>query len=105
MVRRDEPHLFCEWEVEKEDTTVRAIASLIVNVAIRTNAPPRMPAVYFIELLIHMGRYEKWQLNRVCHKEAQKAQKLFAAWLDRYSTSAYPLNWEKPHDLHSDTKR
>jgi hypothetical protein len=34
-----------------------------------------MPAVYLIELLIHMGWYEKWQLSRVCHKEAQKTQK------------------------------
>jgi hypothetical protein len=31
-----------------------------------------MPAVYLIELLIHMGWYEKWQLSRVCHKEAQR---------------------------------
>src|SRR5215216_5936020 len=86
MVRRDEAHLFGEGDVEIEDTTVRAIARLIVNIAIRTNAPPRMSAVYLLKLLIHIGRYEKWQLDRVCHKEAQKAQKLFAAWLDRYST-------------------
>ena len=78
MVRWDESHLFREREVEKEDTTVRAVTSLIVNVAIRANAPPRMSAVYLLKLLIHMGRYEKWQLNRVCHKEAQKAQKILS---------------------------
>ena len=74
MIWWDESHLLREWEVEIEDTTVRAITRLIVNISIRANAPPRMPPVHLLKLLIHMGRYEKWQLTRVCHKEAQKAQ-------------------------------
>src|SRR5215510_5138322 len=58
MIRWDETHLFGEWEVEKEDTTVRAITSLIVDVAIRAHAPPGMSTVYFLKPLIHIPRYE-----------------------------------------------
>src|SRR5689334_353506 len=46
VIGGDQSHLFGEWEIEKEDTTVRAIASLIINVAIRANVPPGMPPVY-----------------------------------------------------------
>ena len=53
MIGWDQSHLFGEWKIEKEDTTVRAIASLIINVAIRANVPPGMPTVYLVELLIH----------------------------------------------------
>ena len=52
MIRWDETHLFREWEIEKEDTTLRAITSLIVDVPIRTHVPPGMSAVYFREALI-----------------------------------------------------
>ena len=53
MIGGDQSHLFGEWKIEKEDTTVRAKASLIINVAIRANVPPGMPPVYLLELLIH----------------------------------------------------
>src|SRR5687768_17093043 len=53
MVRGDQTHLFGERKVEIEDTTMRAVASLIVDITIRANVPPRMSAVYFLELLIH----------------------------------------------------
>ena len=52
MVRRNEAHLFGEREVEIEDTTVRAITSLIVDVPVRANVAPGMCAVYLLELLI-----------------------------------------------------
>src|SRR6185369_7262216 len=56
MIGWDQSHLFGEREVEIEDTTVRAITSLIIDVAIRANVAPRMSAVYLIELLIHRPR-------------------------------------------------
>ena len=52
MVRRNEAHLFGEREVEIEDTTVRAITSLIVDVPVRANVAPGMCAVYLLKLLI-----------------------------------------------------
>src|ERR1044072_5412841 len=52
MVRGNEAHLFGECEVEIEDTSVRAITSLIVDVPIRANVAPGMCAVYLPELLI-----------------------------------------------------
>ena len=52
MVRGNEAHLFSEREVEIEDTTVRAITSLIVDVPVRANVAPGMLAVYLLELLI-----------------------------------------------------
>ena len=58
MIEGDEAHLFREWEVEKEDTTMRAITSLIVDVPIRTYVPPGMSAVYFGKPLIHI-RHER----------------------------------------------
>src|SRR5689334_23362515 len=58
MIGWDEAHLFREWEVEKEDTTMRAITSLIVDVAIRAHAPPGMSTVQLLKLLIHTQRYE-----------------------------------------------
>ena len=58
MIGWDESHLFGEWEVEKEDTTMRAITGLIVDVAIRAHAPPGMSTVQLLKLLIHMQRYE-----------------------------------------------
>ena len=58
MLGWDEAHLFGEWEVEKEDTTVRAITCLIIDVAIRAHASPGMSAVYLLKPLIHSPRYE-----------------------------------------------
>jgi hypothetical protein len=52
MVERDEAHLFGEREVEIEDTSMRAITSLIVDVPVRANVAPGMSAVYLPELLI-----------------------------------------------------
>ena len=52
MIERDEAHLFGEREVEIEDTPVRAITSLIVDVPVRANVAPGMCAVYLLELLI-----------------------------------------------------
>ena len=52
MIERDETHLFGEREVEIDDTTVRAITSLIVDVPVRANVAPGMFAVYLLELLI-----------------------------------------------------
>ena len=52
MSGMDEAHLFGEWEIEKEDTTMRAIARLIVDIAISTHAPPGMTSVYFLKPLI-----------------------------------------------------
>jgi hypothetical protein len=52
MVRGNEAHLFGECEVEIEDTSVRAITSLIVDVPVRANVAPGMSAVYLLELLI-----------------------------------------------------
>jgi hypothetical protein len=63
-----------------------------------------MPAVYLIELLIHMGWYEKWQLSRVCHKEAQRHKKYLRTGLTDNQLKPI-LSWEKPHDIHSDTGR
>src|ERR1041384_1652165 len=53
MIGGDQPHLPGERKIEKEDTTVRAIASLIINVAITANVAPGMLTVYLAELLIH----------------------------------------------------
>jgi hypothetical protein len=47
------PISFASGKVEKEDTTLRAVTSPIINVTIRANVPPGMPAVYLLELLIH----------------------------------------------------
>jgi hypothetical protein len=58
MVGWDEAHLLREWEVEKEDTTMRAITRLIVDVPIKAHAPPGMSAVYLLKLLIHIPQYE-----------------------------------------------
>ena len=58
MIGGDESHLFREREVEKEDTTMRAITRLIIDVAIRAHAPPGMSTVYFLKFLIHIPRYE-----------------------------------------------
>jgi hypothetical protein len=52
VVDRDEAHLFGEREVEIDDTTVRAITSLIVDVPLRANVAPRMSTVYLLELFI-----------------------------------------------------
>ena len=52
MVRWNEAHLFREREIEIEDTTVRAITSLIVDVPVRANVAPGMSAVYLLKLLI-----------------------------------------------------
>jgi len=52
VVERDEAHLFGEREVEIDDTTVRAITSLIVDVPVRANVAPGMSAVYLLKLLI-----------------------------------------------------
>src|SRR5689334_1201204 len=53
MIGRDQAHLFGECKVEIEDTSVWAIASLIVNITIGTNVSPGMAAVYLLKLLIH----------------------------------------------------
>src|SRR6188474_3811211 len=55
MVDRDEAHLFGERKVEIEDTSMRAITSLIVDVPVRANVAPGMSAVYLLELLIQGG--------------------------------------------------
>ncbi len=55
MFRRDEAHLAREREVEKEDTAVRAVTRLIVNITIGAHVPPGMSTVYLLELLIHNG--------------------------------------------------
>ena len=52
MVERDETHLFGEREVEIDDTSVRAITSLIVDVPVRANVAPGMSTVYLLKLLI-----------------------------------------------------
>src|ERR1041385_5065452 len=52
VVERDEAHLFGEREVEIDDTTVRAITSLIVDVSVRANVAPGMSTVYLLKLLI-----------------------------------------------------
>jgi hypothetical protein len=52
MIWGNEAHLFGERKVEKEDTTLRAITSLIVDVPVRANVAPGMCAVYLLELLI-----------------------------------------------------
>jgi hypothetical protein len=52
MIWGNEAHLFGERKVEKEDTTLRAITSLIVDVPVRANVAPGMSAVYLPELLI-----------------------------------------------------
>ena len=52
MIERDEAHLFGERKVEKEDTSVRAITSLIVDVPVRANVAPGMSTVYLLKLLI-----------------------------------------------------
>ena len=52
VVARDEAHLFGEREVEIDDTSVRAITSLIVDVPVRANVAPGMCAVYLLKLLI-----------------------------------------------------
>src|SRR6185503_6619729 len=53
VIGRDQAHLFREREVEKEDTTIRAVTRLIIDITIRTNVSPGMSAVYLLELLIH----------------------------------------------------
>src|SRR5688572_1115559 len=45
VVLRDEAHLFCEWEVEKENTALRTVTRPVVDITIGTNIPPRMRAV------------------------------------------------------------
>ena len=52
VIEWDEAHLFGEREVEIDDTSVRAITSLIVDVPVRANVAPRMFTVYLLELLI-----------------------------------------------------
>src|SRR6185295_17539492 len=52
MIERYEAHLFGEREVEIEDTSVRAITSLIVDVPVRANVAPGMSAVYLLKLFI-----------------------------------------------------
>src|SRR5688572_23626757 len=64
MVLGNEAHLFREWEVEKENTALRTVTRPIINITIGTHVPPRMRAVQLLELLIHSGRYEKWQLRK-----------------------------------------
>ena len=65
VVRRDQAHLFGERKVEIEDTTVRAIASLVVDITVRANVSPGMCTVYLIELLIHSGpRRGRWMIVR-----------------------------------------
>ena len=79
MVRGNEAHLFGEREVEIEDTTVRAITSLIVDVPVRANVAPGMCAVYLLELLIQgsgilaaKGSY----LKNISRKDAKIAKTL-----------------------------
>lgn len=55
MIERDEAHLFGERKVEIEDTSVRAITSLIVDVPVRANVAPGMCAVYLLKFLIQGG--------------------------------------------------
>jgi hypothetical protein len=52
MIEWDEAHLFGEREVEIDDTSVRAITSLIVYVPVRANVAPGMCTVYLLKLLI-----------------------------------------------------
>src|SRR5688572_26825129 len=53
MIGGDEAHLFCEREVEIDDTALRTVARPVIDVTIRANTPPGMCSVYFLELLIH----------------------------------------------------
>ena len=71
MIGRDEPHLFREREVKKEDTTMRAITRLIVDITIRTHVPPGMSAIYLFKLLIHRRPYE----NGNCTEFATKTHR------------------------------
>ena len=71
MVERDEAHLFGEREVEIDDTSVRAITSLIVDVPVRANVAPGMSAVYLLELLIQ----GKVILAAKRHKKHKKVDK------------------------------
>ena len=71
MIRGDEAHLFREWEIEIDDTTLRAVAGPIIHKTIRANVPPGMRTIYFLKLLIHIGRYE----NGNCGNSATKRQK------------------------------
>src|SRR6185503_5625974 len=71
MVERDEAHLFGEREVEIEDTSMRAITSLIVDVPVRANVAPGMFAVYLPELLIQgtdilAAKRHKRHKNYIC---------------------------------------
>src|SRR5207237_7716617 len=60
MVRGDHSHFSGQREIKIENTTLGAVASLIVDETIRTHFPPGMCAVYLFKLLIHIGRnYEK----------------------------------------------
>jgi hypothetical protein len=72
MIGRDESHLFREREVEKEDTTMRAITRLIVDIAIRAHAPPGMRAIYFLKLLIHRRRYENGNCTEFATKRHRR---------------------------------
>src|SRR6185295_2594155 len=71
MVRRNEAHLFGEREVEIEDTPVRAITRLIVDVPVRANVAPGMSAVYLLELLI--------QGNDILAAKRHKSTKIISA--------------------------
>ena len=71
MIGRDESHLFREWEIEKEDTTMRAITRLIVDVAISAHAPPGMSAVYLFKLLIHNRQYENGNCGEFATNERE----------------------------------
>src|SRR5215208_2750840 len=78
MVLRDEAHLFGECEVEIEDTTIRAITSLIVDVPVRANVAPGMAAVYLLKLLIQgndiLAR-KRHTVEKISRKDAKDTQK------------------------------
>src|SRR6185503_7058810 len=76
MIGRDESHLLREREVEKEDTTMRAITRLIVDVSIRAHASPGMSAVYFLKLLIHRRRYENGNLGKFATKRHRRHKRI-----------------------------
>ena len=105
MIGGDQSHLFGEWKIEKEDTTVRAIASLIINVAIRANVSPGMPTVYLLELLIHRPQTGTKKRSILATKR-QKSTKIIVDFrlTDNYgwvlSSTGRNLN-----DIYSDSKR
>src|SRR6266496_1378563 len=45
VVGGEQIHLSGKWKIKIENPTMRAMASLIVNIAIRTDVPPGMCAV------------------------------------------------------------